>query len=121
MTIGTVVVPGDSWDSGLGAGWALPADPYVVVAGGELYFSTGYFENTSTATFDQTTPLVSFGSLHQAVVTVWDSDAPFSGPDEVASWRLVDHYAWDSAERSFDVTLTSGDVTLTVGVRCPSR
>lgn len=120
IELGTLSVPGD-WDVGLGPPATRPPDPYVTISGDDFFFQTRAGRDTNTVSLVVTTPAVSFATLYSLTVTVWDDDSPFSAPDRVAAWRLVEQYAWDGAGRSFDFTLRSGEVTLTVAVRCESR
>ncbi len=119
VTVGSAAVTG-RWDVILD-GSSTPPDPYVVLSGDGFYQTTAVVLDSADARWDARTaelPLRVFLSL---TVALWDDDSPFSAPDANASWRIADAVDWDSAARSFDVTLTSAQATLTATVRCTDR
>lgn len=119
--LGRVEVSG-SWDEGsIFDPSASPPDPLVSIDGGDFSYATGEYTDTYSVALDQTTGALTFDQLHAVTVRVFDSDQPFSGPDEIAGWRLIDHFAWDGPGRSFDLTLTAPSATLTVALRCTDR
>ncbi len=118
--LGRLEVSGD-WDSVGSNPSSFAPDPYVQIDGGEFNFVTGEAADSRSVELNQTTPELSLESLYFSTLTVWDSDSPFSPPDPIASWRLIDHFPWEGSTRMHTLSLSAGGAALSLAINCVDR